>query len=478
MTGTGRDDQGLRGTHDCAFRSVLDNSPDGVVVFDSRGQTLYANASYLEMSGAATEREAANALTRDFYARPERDMPVVMERLRSGSSTTALEVEVASPWQPIEWVELSIRRVELSDASCYVGSVRDVGKRKRLLLERERIISVQQAINEAILEGSLEEMSHSACHRLADLYGCDWVGVALLQRDDEGEFFRYRWSYRVPAEIETIRFARDGESSLTAFAAEHGYGVIDDYQELDEEAIPRRTESLEAKVRAVESVALRDRHGQLVGVLTLFSSKPGYFREGDNEISLSLAARDLANIIGAKQMEEEIRLAGITDSVTGLYNTRHFYRRLSEEMKRASRSGRPLTVMLFDLDNFKEYNDRAGHVAGDHLLRRIAEIVSTTLRAGSDLAFRYGGDEFVVLLPETDLNRAKRVAVRLRKQVRDIQDAEVSTSIGLAEYRGEASPEELVRRADRAMYQAKGRGKDRVVIDRPRRAQRGAPRPL
>ena len=111
-------------------------------------------------------------------------------------------------------------------------------------------------------------------------------------------------------------------------------------------------------------------------------------------------------------------------------------------------------------------------MAGDHLLRRIGEIVQSTLRAGSDLAFRYGGDEFVVLLPETDLSRARRVAARIRTRVRNARVADVSVSLGLAEYRGEASPEELVRRADRAMYQAKARGKDRVVIDRPGQKRR------
>ncbi len=455
--------------HDCAFRAALDGSPDGILVFDEGGRTLYCNAALLAMSGAESFESVHSALSHRFYAKPELDMPRVTEELRSTKTVTSLELRVPDSWHPVQWVEVSIRQVEHSESTRYVATVRDVGRRRRLLQERERIISVQQMLNEAILEGSLEEMIQSACHRLAELYRADWVGVALRQRDGVGEYFTYKWSYKVPAEIEGVRFDRDGTSSLTAFAAEHGYGVISDYQTAGPDTIPRRAEPLQANVRAVESVALRDRHGQLVGVLSLFSGTPGFFRKGENEISLSIAARTLANIIEAKRLEEEIRLAGITDSVTGLYNTRHFYRRLSEEMKRGDRSGRPLTVMLFDLDNFKEYNDSAGHVAGDHLLRRISELVTKSLRSGSDLAFRYGGDEFVVLLPETDLVRARRVARRIRRRVDNIKMADVTVSIGLAEFSGEASPEELVRRADRAMYQAKARGKNRVVVDRHRR---------
>lgn len=471
VTQTCTEETELRLDHLCAYRMVLECAPEGVVVFDKTGRSLYCNEAFASLNSSNNDVPTLNILSKHFYANPERDLPLVHEQLRAGATVGSLEVAVSEAFRPLRWVEMAIRQVTIDDEVNYVAIIRDVGRRVRLLHERERIISVQQTINEAILEGTLEEMIRSACTKLAQLYNADWVGVALLCRDGEGEYFRYKWSHRVPADVENERFPRDGESSLTAFAAENGYAVIDDYQTAGVDRFPRRSKALAAKVRAVESVALRDRHGQLVGVLSLFKNKPGFFREGDNEISLSLAARDLANIIEAKKLEEEIRLAGITDSLTGLYNTRHFYRRLSEEMKRSGRSGRPLTVLLFDLDNYKEYNDRAGHVAGDHLLRRVGEIVNSTLRAGSDLAFRYGGDEFVVLLPETDVTRARRVATRIRKKVRDIQIADISVSLGLAEYRGEASPEELVRRADRAMYKAKSRGKDRVVVDRPRRNQ-------
>lgn len=459
----------LSSDHSCFFRTILESLPDGVVVFNKRGKTIYCNSAMVSISGVEQPASMFNTLSRDFLAEPERDLPLIMEQLQEDNSVVSHEVRVPERWRPLEWVELSIRTVTLEGKTCYLATVRDVGRRLRLMHERERVIAVQRVLNELILEGSLEDMLTSACSRLAVLYAADWVGVALLGRDEKGEFFKYQNSFKVPSEIEAIRFPRDGTSSLTAFAAEHGYRSIRDYQSTFGDDIPRREVSLRAKVRAVESVSLRDRHGQLIGVLSLFSSTPGFFKEGENEISLTIVARDLANIIEAKQLEEEIRKAGITDGLTGLYNTRHFYRRLQEEMKRSHRSGRPLTVMIFDLDNFKEYNDRAGHVAGDHLLRRIADIVRATIRKGSDLAFRYGGDEFVVLLPETDLSRARRVAGRIRKGVRNVKIADVSVSVGLAGYRGEASPEELVRRADRAMYKAKERGKNRVVVDRPNR---------
>lgn len=460
-------DSGLPLEHMCVFREMLDRSPDAVVLFDETGRVVYCNAALVKMSGAADRDSVLPLLSRDFYANPDRDLPVVMERLRAEGAIKSLDIRVPESWLPVTWVELSVQSIRVGGSLHYIATMRDVSRRKRLQRERERTISVQQALNEMILEGSLEDLLRKACERLAGLYGADWAGIALVERDEHGEHLRYRHTFRVPSAIEEIRFGMDPRNSLTAYAAHRGHVVVRDYQEEADDGVPR-VDAVRAMVRAIEAVALRDRRGQLVGVLSLFSASPGAFRGRVNEISLRMAGRDLANIIEAKQLEEEVRLAGITDSVTGLYNTRHFYRRLAEEMDRARRTGRPLTVMLFDCDNFKEYNDRAGHVAGDHLLRRIADLVNASLRTGSDAAFRYGGDEFVVLLPETDLDRARRVATRVLRQVRDAKVADISVSIGLAELRDEASPEELVRRADRAMYEAKAAGKDRVVVDRPR----------
>lgn len=455
--------------HECPFRAILDRSPDGLVVCEDSGRIIYFNDAIVQLSGTEEPESALNVLAETFYAEPERDLPIVLEQLEEHGAMLAYEVRVPESWAPVEWVELSIQQVDVEGRTCHLATVRDVGRRKKLERERMRIISVQRLLNETILEGSLGEMIRSACAKLADVYGSDWAGVALLNSDRRGEFLRYRWTHNVPPEVEELRFDRDGHSSLTAVAAERGYAVIGDYQQEGPDAIPRRIESVKARVRAVEAVSLRDRQGILIGVLSLFSSTPGAFQKGENKISLRMAARELATIIEAKKLEEEIRVAGITDGLTGLYNTRHFYRRLSDEMSRARRSGGPLTVMLFDLDHFKEYNDSSGHVAGDHLLRRVGRIVSSTLRKGSDSAFRYGGDEFVVLLPDTDSERARRVAERIRQRIRNIRLAEVSVSIGLAEQRGEASPEELVRRADRAMYEAKEAGRDRIKVDRPER---------
>ncbi len=169
-----------------------------------------------------------------------------------------------------------------------------------------------------------------------------------------------------------------------------------------------------------------------------------------------------------REMEDaRNRLAelSITDGLTGLYNSRHFYDRLGEEIVRATRYGRTVSILLFDIDDFKRHNDEYGHVSGDHVLKRLGETVLGLLRE-NDSAYRYGGEEFTVLLPETDEAQAVIAAERLRKAFAEQKfDGGVSKtiSIGVAEYRPGEDATAFVRRADTAMYLAKRAGKNRVV---------------
>ena len=157
------------------------------------------------------------------------------------------------------------------------------------------------------------------------------------------------------------------------------------------------------------------------------------------------------------------------DELTGLYNRRFMTEALDTEMNRARRYGQSLTLCLFDLDFFKQLNDQYGHDAGDTVLVSVAETLHQTVRS-PDVAGRYGGEEFLVLLINTGLEKALHFGDRLRQQLHDQRfhfpqgsEVRVSCSIGLAEYRpGLESAVELIHRADMAMYEAKAKGRNRV----------------
>lgn len=164
------------------------------------------------------------------------------------------------------------------------------------------------------------------------------------------------------------------------------------------------------------------------------------------------------------------RLAN-TDGLTGLCNYRSFQERLEQEIDRAQRYHRPLSLIMIDVDYFKAYNDMWGHLQGDHVLSAVARLLQQTSRA-SDIVARYGGEEFVLILPETDATKAEALGHRLREQVasrtfpgeEQLPDKTLTISVGLASYTAPDSKEILIQKADVALYQAKRLGRNRVIV--------------
>jgi diguanylate cyclase (GGDEF)-like protein len=156
----------------------------------------------------------------------------------------------------------------------------------------------------------------------------------------------------------------------------------------------------------------------------------------------------------------------ITDPLTGLLNRRYIEERLAEEVNRADRSGDPMSFMMIDVDEFKSYNDRYGHPAGDEALKIVGQILRENLR-GADVAARYGGEEFSVLLPETSVEESRTIAERIRRHVEETKfpRRKVTVSIGIASLGGDvAGVKELIAAADAALYQAKRAGRNTIKI--------------
>jgi len=159
----------------------------------------------------------------------------------------------------------------------------------------------------------------------------------------------------------------------------------------------------------------------------------------------------------------------VTDELSGLASRRYFETRLDEEWSRRGRYGGSLAVALFDLDRFKTINDSFGHAAGDVAIRGFGQIVKTAVRS-SDLACRHGGEEFAVLFPEADAEAARGVAERIRSTLAkktfqiDGRTFGVTVSAGIADAKDVSSREELMHRADKALYAAKEGGRNRVIV--------------
>jgi two-component system cell cycle response regulator len=170
------------------------------------------------------------------------------------------------------------------------------------------------------------------------------------------------------------------------------------------------------------------------------------------------------------RMMQKLQKLATTDGLTKLYNSRSFYSQLELEVDRYNRYKHPLSLLLLDIDNFKEFNDNFGHLEGDKVLVRFSQIIKSCLRT-NDSAYRYGGEEFTVILPETNGDEAKTVAQRIRSSLesekfKPIPDknAKITISIGVTQYFPKEELSAFIRRADKAMYLSKKNGRNRVSV--------------
>ena len=183
-----------------------------------------------------------------------------------------------------------------------------------------------------------------------------------------------------------------------------------------------------------------------------------------------LEERDMRN--SRARMLRDLEQLVITDGLTQLYNSRHFFNQMEVEIGRSSRYNHALSFLMMDIDHFKHYNDTHGHLAGDKVLVRIGQLIMECLRK-TDSAYRYGGEEFAAILPETALKDAVHVADRIRATVEAEElrtdgkaPVNITLSVGVTQYCPNESSADFIQRADEAMYQSKANGRNAVsVID-------------
>ncbi|MEK6374171.1 MAG: GGDEF domain-containing protein [Acidobacteriota bacterium] len=227
--------------------------------------------------------------------------------------------------------------------------------------------------------------------------------------------------------------------------------------------LPQAGEGLESSASAVLRIAKRT-----AGVVILFRGGEA-FSVPEQQI-VEIFAAQVAMLLGQLAAREEIRNLADTDDLTGIGNKRWLRRQLPQEVERARVYNLPLSLLMFDVDDFKEINDRYGHTVGDVVLSELCGAVRESLRP-PDVFARFGGDEFAVILPHTDIEGARAVAGRILDRVREVaiagDDEETircSVSIGGADYRLGDSAADLLRRADERLYEAKRSGKNRCTV--------------
>jgi diguanylate cyclase (GGDEF)-like protein len=301
----------------------------------------------------------------------------------------------------------------------------------------------------------LSRISELCCQLLE----CEACSVMLLDGTRQRLLARAAWGLRTE-KVHRLAFAV-GEG-VAGWVAQRGEAAM-----IDDVAHDPRFVVLDGEVRTpIVSMACvpMTARGQVVGVLTATSGRAGAFGTSDVELLQFLAttiALDMENL--------RLHKVAVTDGLTGAYNREFLTARLPVEIEQSDTVERPLSVAMVDVDHFKEINDHHGHHVGDDVLCEIARRLRAAIRGG-DLLVRYGGEEFLVVLPRASAGQAWEVGERMRVKVATgpavIGDRLVPmrVSVGIAQHRTGEPASELVRRADGALYAAKAKGRNRVEI--------------
>ncbi|RJQ43916.1 MAG: diguanylate cyclase [Gaiellales bacterium] len=295
-----------------------------------------------------------------------------------------------------------------------------------------------------------------------ELTGSDAAAIVLY--DEEKRRFTDVYTSGLSDDFTTrMRFRRGGLAERVIFGDQAVFS--DDIQAHHRLSKLAREEGITAFI----CLPLKVRKRKL-GVFYVYSKKTDAY--GREEVAvLSILSNQAAIAIQNAMMYERSQEKALTDGLTGLYNQRHFYARLHEEVERAERSRKPLSIIFCDLDHFKAFNDTNGHALGDQALKEAGRVITESKRA-IDVAARYGGEEFALILPDTDSSGAQIIAHRIRRRVAALEfeskakgPVSLTVSIGVASYPNDAAnPRELVEKADWSMYHSKRHGRDRVTL--------------
>ena len=290
---------------------------------------------------------------------------------------------------------------------------------------------------------------------------------SLLMLDESSEDLYYTVAVGKGCEsVNALKF-KTGES-LARWVIEHGEPLVIQDVNQDERIDPGSKDAFFAEPCSVVCMPVRT-GGKVLGIMQLVNIDMQVYKP--SEMLLQALADYAAIAIENARAVNRIQELSITDDCTGLYNARHLFTVLSEELHRSERFGYEFSLLFLDLDHFKEVNDEYGHLIGSKLLGQVGLCLRENLRL-VDAAFRYGGDEFAILLPQTGKDAALLVARRLMTMFRTKEwlaghgfTLRLRASIGIACYPADATtPQAMVHRADELMYQVKQAGRDSIAV--------------
>jgi diguanylate cyclase (GGDEF)-like protein/PAS domain S-box-containing protein len=499
--------------HTRELEQVLEQTGEAVIVKDLNAVVTYWNREAASLYGFSAQ-EAVGQPMRKLHAADlsETDYARILERIRAGKPTSTSterrkkggeivrvalkttplvdaqgklvgEITVARDVTALHRTEESLRAAQ-SNLQTRLAAIRDANRNlTREIAARHKADTAMRRNNQALaatvrqLESfhhDGESLSHMAellqsCTQRGEAYAIVRETGAQLFPDSSGSLFIYRES-------------RDALEHVTSW----GSGRAPDVTVAPDECWALRLGrphfvAREGTIRcrhAREDVASYvcmpvQGQGQILGLLHIAVEVSPHTKRPtrDDEQRLRAMTDRVGPALANLRLRDALREMALRDGLTGLYNRRYLEDALNRELLRAERSGKPVSVVMIDIDHFKTFNDKFGHDAGDFVLSAVARAITKSIRP-SDIACRYGGEELAVVLSEADLECARKRAEQMRLAIRDTNLTHLgqtlpapTASFGVAVYPTHGTtPAGLLKAADQALYRAKQEGRDRVCV--------------
>ncbi len=446
------------------YRQVLNGSPDTIAITDLNGVILFASSVAMKMFGYPDSQHALGKSILTFIFPEDRERAFQdFQTILEGNNPTAVEYRGVRADGLLFFFEVhgSLLRDEQGAPQQMIFVLRDITQRRRAENDRQQRIRELEAINATMVdmttELDLQRLLEAIVERVALLLGALESTVAL--HDPESRSLRVVAAYPQRPQDDRPSIPL-GQGILGKAAQSRKTLLVEDVSVWETSPVP------ETAARTWIAVPLLHKH-DLLGVVTV-SADPSQRCFSTNDLRLiEMFAQSAAIAIQNATLFSEVQRLARLDSLTGALNRRSFYDQGQHEIQRAQRYHSPLSLIMLDVDHFKQVNDRYGHLAGDDALKAVVQACIAQVRQ-ADWVGRFGGEEFVILLPETSLEGALATAQRLCTAVETLrfpgrdESMCITISVGVAERTPEMTQvEQLLNAADEALYRAKSKGRNR-----------------
>jgi diguanylate cyclase (GGDEF)-like protein/PAS domain S-box-containing protein len=451
-------------------RGMLESATTGIY-FLQDGRFLYVNRLFEQISDY-TYDELLGTHSLD-YVHPDDRATVrakAIEVLKEQSSSP-YEFRLIRKDSGIVWVLDRVASIQYKGKRSVLGTLMDITERKnaeeevrRYTKQLETLFDIGTTVSQIL---NLEELLVNVLDKVLEVTGVEVTGIFLLDEKTKELVLRAHRGMS-SSFVRDVRVSSSGDGALKQ-VLETGKPLLVENVSADHRFNHRGAKKERVQSFAALSIMAKEK---ILGVMGIGSYVRRQFPEGEVRMLGTIANQIGMAIENAQLYEHALELA-FTDGLTGLYNRRYLMDQIEREFIRAQRSKAPLSLIMVDLDGLKEINDRFGHHVGDSFLKEVARIVKVNTRA-SDVAARWGGDEFMLLVPGTDIKSTVTIAERIRARVERYkiklggEKVGVTISAGIVTYPTHASVvPELLKKADDAMYSAKRGGKNRSSVFSP-----------